>query len=90
MIIEWLIGIGSVIAEWIANLFPDWVAPAELRNIDDALNGILAMGNGVGAYVDWAYAGFIVGIPLSLWIIGMSVAGIRTLATHIPFFGGRG
>lgn len=90
MITEWLFTVGMVIANWAASLFPDWEAGEDIANVDDSINGLLAMGTGAGAFVDWAYIGVIVGIPLSLWVLGMSVAGIRTLASHIPFFGGRG
>lgn len=90
MITEWLITVGTMIAQWVADLFPDWEAADQLAGVDDQINGLLAMGTGVGAFVDWTYIGIVVGIPLSLWVIGMTVAGTRVLLSHVPFIGGKG
>jgi hypothetical protein len=90
VIIEWLIDIGVGIAEWASTLFPTLDLPAALVNVDDGFNSVMAMGSGLGAFVDFPLIGLIAGVPITVWLGGLSVRAARALIAHLPFIGGRG
>lgn len=90
MIVEWLLSVGAAISEWVASLMPPVEIPDEIVNVDDSINDLFALGSGLGAWVDWALCAIVLGIPLTIWVVGLSVRALRALIAHVPFFGGGG
>ena len=90
MITEWIVQLATGFAAWLVGLMPDWEAPAELSDADGMLSSILELGAGLGPWVDWAFVGVVALIPLALWAGGLIWKLIRTVASHIPGFGGSG
>jgi len=90
MITEFFVGVGVGIAVWFNSLFPPLDLPAWFVNADAEVNGIFAYGNGLGAWVEWGVVVPILLAPLGFWVLGLTIRGIRVLASHLPFVGGRG
>jgi len=82
--------VGSSFGVWIVTLFPELDLPEQLLHVDDAVNDILAMGDGLGAWVDWTYIGLVAAIPASMWALGLLVRAFRAILAHVPFVGGKG
>lgn len=90
MITEWFISIGTTIATWFANLFPDWTPPAFLVNLGDTINSTVSNLSGVAVWVDWGTEMTIAGVVTAVWISTFGVKIVRALASYIPFVGGSG
>lgn len=90
MILEWLLGLGAGVSEWVASIMPPIELPEQLVNIDEAINSIFAYGNGLGAWVDWSLCAVVLLVPLAVWAVGLTVRAVRVLISHVPFFGGNG
>ncbi len=90
MIIEWIVNVGAGFVNWIVSLFPTLELPESLVHLDDTINEILAMGDGLGAFFDWTLIGVLAAIPLTIWVAGLLLRGARVLIAHLPFIGGRG
>lgn len=90
MITEWLVKVGAGFVDWIVSLFPTLALPDGLVHLDDSVNGILAMGDGLGAFFDWTALGLLAAIPLTVWVAGLLLKGTRALLAHIPLIGGKG
>lgn len=91
MIVEWLIGLGAIVSDWFASLFPtDWEIPPFLAGLDETVNDILANLSGVGVWADWVYIIGVVGVVLALWATALLIKVARAVAAHVPFFGGAG
>lgn len=90
MLVEWIMKLGADIAAWFAGIFPVWVVPDQLMNVDDALNGLFAGLSGFGPWVDWAFVATVAAIPLGVWAVGLLVKISRAALAHIPWIGGKG
>lgn len=90
MIVEWLMTVSSGFVDWFASLFPQLELPAELVNVDDALNTVASYGDGMGAFVNWTIVGLIAAVPITVWCAGFLIKIARVLIAHIPFVGGKG
>lgn len=90
MIVEWFVSLASGFVGWLATLFPVLDLPPELVNADEGFNQVMALGDGLGAFVNWTVVGILAGIPITIWIGGLLLRAARVGLSHIPFFGGRG
>lgn len=88
MITEWIVTVASGLFAFLGDLMPDWEIPAELAQPGGFFAQIFALGQGTAPFVDWAFVSAIAAIPLVVWLIGLSFRAIKTLISHIPFFGG--
>lgn len=79
MITEWLVAIVNGIATWVGSMFPQLDLPEEVVNADDAFNNIMALGSGLGAFVDWSFVGIMAAIPITLWLGGLAIRALRVL-----------
>lgn len=90
MIVEFLVAVGAGFAGWVGSLFPTLELPDALVNVDQGFNTVMAYGTGLGAFIDFQLVGVIAGIPIAVWIAGLTIRGARVLISHLPFIGGRG
>lgn len=60
MIIEWLLSIGSALLGWIASLLPTWNVPLWFTQVDEKVNGIIYVGQGLGAWIDMSTIGAVI------------------------------
>lgn len=88
MIVEWLVNLAAGLFKFIADLFPDWETPPELLDPTGLMAQVMAHTAGLGIFVDWALIGALALIPLGVWVLGLSFRALKTLISHIPFFGG--
>lgn len=90
MITEWIVTVAAGFFAWIADLFPDWDVPEVLTNPDGMINQLFSFGIGLEPFVNWGLIGVLAAIPLTVWVIGVTVKAVRVLLGHIPGFGGNG
>lgn len=90
MIVEWLVSVAAGLWEFIGSMLPDWEIPAELADPNGMLGQLFALGQGMEPFVNWTLVGILAAIPLAVWLIGITWRAFRTIASHIPFFGGNG
>lgn len=90
MIVEWFMGVGVAIVEWMTGIFPVWEPPEQLLNADQMLNDLFASLDGFGPWVDWQYVGIVAGIPIAVWSIGLLIKLARAALAHLPWIGGKG
>lgn len=90
MITEWLIKVGTSLWAFIAGLFPDWVAPPGLSDADSFIVDIFQFSQGLEPLADWKLLAVLAAIPPTVWIIGITIRGVRLLLSHVPLVGGNG
>lgn len=88
MITEWFLSLVQGVVDWLAALMPDWEVPAELLDPGGIIQQVMGYGASLGIFVDWGFIIAVGLIPLGVWTIGLIFRGIKSLVSHIPFFGG--
>lgn len=64
---------------WVATLFPVLELPDDLLHADDRINAVFAMGDGLGPWADWGALTALAAVPLTIWVGGLVVMGVRSL-----------
>lgn len=90
MIVEWLVQLATSMGAWFVGLFPDWEVPEWFTDADGYVAGLFGFFDGLSPFIDWAFIGAICMVPMAVWLIGLTVKGVRVLIAHVPFFGGKG
>lgn len=91
MIIEWLASIASGFLDFVTGLFPPVEIPDWILNADDYVTSLIDdYGEGMGAWVDWTFAGVLAGITLTFSIGALTFRAVRAAVAHVPFVGGKG
>lgn len=93
MIVEWFVAIGAGIAEFFAGLMPgpdEFVLPPELVGIDQTVSDFFDGFSGLGVWVPWVLLAGCISIAVTAWLLGIGIKVLRTIASHVPFFGGSG
>lgn len=88
MITEWFLGLWAGIVEWFAGILPQDDAPAFLTSVAGFIEDLVDSSAGLGAWIPWAYLGVVGGTVLTLWVVLVSVKGIRWVWGLTPFSGG--
>lgn len=90
MISEWFVKLGTGLWAFFAGLFPDWEVPPELLQADGMIGQLFSFGQGLEPYANWGLLGVLAAIPLTVWVIGITIRSVRLLISHVPFIGGNG
>lgn len=88
MIVEWFLGLVAGIATFVGDLLPDWEVPAELTDPGGIISQVLGYAGALGIFVDWPFVIVVGLIPLGVWAFGIIFRSVKSLISHIPFFGG--
>tara|TARA_R110002124_G_scaffold225554_1_gene390888 strand:+ start:4760 stop:5029 length:270 start_codon:yes stop_codon:yes gene_type:complete len=88
MITEWLLDLFLSLMEWFASQLPTDDPPAFLSDVAGFVDEIAGMAAGLGAWVPWSYLGVVASSILILWLVLVSVKGLRWLWGLTPFSGG--
>lgn len=90
MIVEWFVGLFVGVGEWILGLFP--IAPPDMADVvaqfDDRVNQVMGQAAGLGPWLDWVYALLVVGVVVSIWLVGILIRLIRWLLSLVPTMSG--
>lgn len=89
MIVEWLLSLAARISEFFANLLPNWSVPPELTAPGGIISQVMGYGSALGIFVDWPFVIVVGLLPLAVWVFMLLFRTAKTIATHIPFFGGK-
>lgn len=90
MIVEWLVGLATSVAGWIADLFGEWTPPPELTGMVDGVRDFLAGMVGLGVWINWPVLAGCVAVAVTAWSSVLVIKLARAVAAHIPLFGGAG
>lgn len=84
--IDWACGFAS----WIGTLFPSWDIPASLAAPGTLVNQVMSSFVGLGAWVDWAVLGLVVGAVVGTYTVMFATKLVLRIASYLPFVGGAG
>jgi hypothetical protein len=88
MIVEWLLGLGETISEWLAGLMTfEGVNPEAVWS---QMSGLVAQFGSLGAWIAWGTIGTAVGVAISVWLVCLGIKVTRAVLAHVPQFGGAG
>lgn len=90
MIIEFFIGLGLDVANWIGTLFEPIEIPAWATDALNGIAGFLTSIAGLGAWTPWAAIGAAVGLTLAVFGVMFGAKLVRAVASYLPFIGGAG
>jgi hypothetical protein len=86
---EWFMGLMESLGVWFLELMP---ADAELEDFAASASGViqdaLDAADGMGAWLDWAYALFVAGLIAAVWLVGLVIKVVRWIVGLIPTMGG--
>jgi hypothetical protein len=89
VIVEWLVSVANSIVQWLTSIMPVFEPPEWFAGVGDKITELFTHASGLNPFVDWVFVRNIALVPIGLWAAGFAFRGIRMMASHIPFFGGK-